>query len=234
MDLPDDEVRSLYREHYFFGGEYGDYLADERALRRNFALRLAVLKKYMDPSRHRDLLEIGCAYGFFLDEARGGFRGVTGIDISEGGVLHAQRQFGLEAVHADFLEHDFEGRRFDAVCMWDTIEHLSRPDRYIEKVASMTDRGALLAVTTGDIGSFNARIRGGGWRLIHPPTHLHYFSRGTITRLLKRYGFQVLYSGHCGFYRSVDNAAYNILVLRKKGPRLYHLLKKSGLLDKVF
>jgi hypothetical protein len=89
--------------------------------------------------------------------------------------------------------------------------------------------GALVAITTGDIDSLNARLRKAHWRLIHPPTHLHYFSKKTLTRLLNNYGFDVIYMRYCGFYRSFDNAAYNILVLRYKKPGLYKLLKKTGL-----
>ncbi len=47
--------------------------------------------------------------------------------------------------------------------------------------------------------------------------------------MLNKYGFDVIYSRHCGFYRSADNILYNILVLRKKRQRLYNLLKMSGL-----
>jgi len=46
--------------------------------------------------------------------------------------------------------------------------------------------------------------------------------------MLHNFDFDIISSGHCGFYRSVDNIAYNILVLRKKRPRLYDLLKRTG------
>ena len=51
-------------------------------------------------------------------------------------------------------------------------------------------RAAPLALTTGDIGSVNARLRGHKWRMIHPPTHLHYFSAETMKALLDRHGFR--------------------------------------------
>ena len=60
--------------------------------------------------------------------------------------------------------------------MWDTIEHLKRPDLFVQKAAADLRPGGLIALTTGDIGSLNARLRGARWRMIHPPTHLHYFS----------------------------------------------------------
>jgi hypothetical protein len=70
----------------------------------------------------------------------------------------------------------------------------------------------MLFVTTGDIGSTLARWRGSRWRLIHPPTHLHYFSRETVTRLLSRYGLQVVEIKSVGVARSYRQVAWSTMV----------------------
>src|SRR4051812_18059132 len=67
LRLSDDQLRDLYSKGYFFGEEYSDYVADRAVLQRNFRLRLATLKQFIDPARHRRLFEIGSAYGFFLE-----------------------------------------------------------------------------------------------------------------------------------------------------------------------
>jgi ubiquinone/menaquinone biosynthesis C-methylase UbiE len=228
-NLSDEELRRIYNEGFFTGEEFSDYAADEKYFRKNFDARLRVLRRFLDPARHRKLLEIGSAYGFFLDTARQDFASVEGIDITDEGVASARERFKVEAVCADFLAHDYGARTFDVVCMWDTIEHLREPQRFVEKISALTESGALLALTTGDVESLNARLRKSRWRLIHPPTHLHYFSRRTIARLLSRHGFEVVYNRYCGFYRSVDNVAYNVLVLRHQLRRPYALLRRVGL-----
>ena len=48
----------------------------------------------------------------------------------------------------------------DVVCMWDTIEHLQHPHLYIERASANMNRGGVIAITTGDIGSLMARMRG--------------------------------------------------------------------------
>jgi SAM-dependent methyltransferase len=227
--LTDEELHALYNTQFFTGAEFSDYAGDERFFRKNFRRRLKKLKRFLDPERHGRLLEIGSAYGFFLDEVRDEFTSVQGIDITDAGVHRAREQFQLDVVQADFLEHDYGEQKFDVVCMWDTIEHLRAPHLYLEKIARHTEPGALLAVTTADVDSLNARLRGERWRMIHPPTHLHYFSARTLARLFDRYGFEVIYNHYCGFYRSLGNVAYNILVLRQQRPWLYKPLKKSGL-----
>ncbi len=229
LNLSDDELFRLYKRNYFFGDEYSDYMADKAVLQKNFRLRLKVLLAYLDPGRRRNLLELGSAYGFFLDIAKDYFSAVKGIDITEDGVRFSRDQLQLDVIHGDFLKHDFGDRRFDVTCLWDTLEHLKSPHLYVEKISKIMESGALLALTTGDIRSINARIKKGKWRLIHPPTHAHYFSKETLSRLLKEHGFDVIYSKNCGFFRSVENIAYNIFVLRKTMPSFYDVLKRIGI-----
>jgi SAM-dependent methyltransferase len=227
--LTDEHFFALYGKNYFFGDEYRDYIADKKALQKNFELRLKVLQNFLDPRRHRNLLEVGSAYGFFLEVAKKRFAGIQGIDITEDGVRYAKDVLKLDVIHADLLQHDFGERKFDVVCMWDTIEHLRTPRSYLAKIADLTEEGALIAITTGDIGSVNARLKKDKWRLIHPPTHAHYFSKKTLGRMLDDLGFDIIYNRHCGFYRSIGNIAHNIFVPRKKWGWLNGLMLKSGL-----
>jgi SAM-dependent methyltransferase len=229
MRLTDEELFRLYNEEFFTGAEFSDYASDERHFRKNFGLRFKELSKFIDPARHKRLLEIGSAYGFFLDTVKQHFDSAEGIDITDAGTLHARERLGLDVVQADFLAHDYGARKFDVVCLWDTIEHLREPHLYVEKIAAHTEPGALLALTTGDIESVNARLRGRAWRLIHPPTHLHYFSPGTIARLLSAHGFEVVYNRYCGFWRSLGNVAYNVFVLRQNRPALFRPFERTGL-----
>lgn len=228
MDVSFDELKRLYGKNYFHGDEYGNYIAEEESLKANFRGRLATLAACLSQPDQKSLFEIGCAYGFFLDLARGRFQSVAGIDISEEGVRYAATTFGLDVSCGDYLDASL-GRPYDAFCLWDTIEHLAHPDRYIAKISREIAPGGLLALTTGDIGSLNARLRGSRWRMIHPPTHLHYFSVGTIGRLLDRYGFDVIHVEHPANLRTLGAVLYGILVLRWRMPGLYKAIASTKL-----
>jgi SAM-dependent methyltransferase len=224
VDVSNAEMQALYGPDYFHGEEYADYIAEEPGLRRNFAARLRTLLTLTAPEARRRLFEIGCAYGFFLAEARPYFCAVGGIDIFREGVLHAREALGLDAVNGDYLEHPLAPDT-DVICMWDTIEHLREPHRFIEKAARDLGPGGLLAITTGDIGSLNARLRGRKWRMIHPPTHLHYFSVATLSKLLERHGFTVVHVEHPGVSRTLQSILYITLVVMRGQHKLYDLLK---------
>lgn len=225
VQLTDEELSAIYGEQFFTGAEFSDYLSAEPLFRKNFRSRWKVLTKFLDAQRHRNLLEIGSGYGFFLDEVEDKFDSVEGIDITDAGVRYAQEHLGLHVVQGDFLKRNYGEQQFDVVCMWDTIEHLRAPEEYVEKISDLTSSGALLAITTADVESLNSRMRGRRWRMIHPPTHLHYFSPGTIERLLGRYGFEVIYNRYCGFYRSIGNVAHSILVQRHKQEAIYRKIE---------
>jgi hypothetical protein len=115
--------------------------------------------------------------------------------------------------------------------MWDTIEHLARPDLYLAKAAALVPPGGVIAISTGDVGSLVARLRGARWRQIHPPTHLHYFSRDTLGRLLAAHGLDVCHVEYDGLYRSVDTMAFIVLTIKHRQEALYRLLKRLRLLD---
>ena len=225
LELSEAELRRVYGRDYFHGLEYADYVAEADSLKLNFERRLATLGQFVGDARGKSLFEIGCAYGFFLDVARARYRRAGGIDISADAVAYARTTLGLDVSAGDYLEHEGAAGT-DVFCLWDTIEHLRTPHEYVAKIAREIAPGGLLAITTGDIGSLNARLRGRRWRMIHPPTHLHYFATDSLRRLLDRHGFDVVHVAHPGQARTVKSILYISLALRAGRPRLYRIAER--------
>lgn len=207
-DLSPNDLLDIYDDAYFAGNEYPDYVGQQDALRRSMRSHLNKMWRYHP--RLDSLLEVGCAYGLFLDEARTYFRSVAGVDICITPTAYARERLGLHVDCDDFLTMDFGNQRFDIVCFWDTIEHLPAPEAYLEKARQVLAPEGMVFLTTGDISSFNARLRGSNWRQIHPPSHLHYFSRKTITHLLDRVGFKVVGIETTSYYHTAFNVLASI------------------------
>lgn len=229
-DVTQEDLKELYDKKYFFGEEYADYLKEEKALRKNFKRNLKLISKFCPSGR---MLEIGCAYGFFLDLARQNYD-VEGIEINEEACSYAKEQFNLNVKCGDFLEHDFTENYYDIVAMWATIEHVKSPDLYIKKISRLLKPGGIFVCTAPDIGSTLAKIQKKKWRQIHPPTHLNYFSKNTLEKLLNNCDLNLIKTIWLGEYRTTNQALYIILVLRNKMEKLYDFFDKLGLTQAVF
>lgn len=192
---PDFDPASIYTASYFDGGQhdgYADYQGSEATLRAEFARTLDVLARH--GARSGTLLELGCAYGFFLEEARQRFV-VSGVEVSDHARGACQAR-GLRVERELTPELAGEHGPFDVAVMLDVVEHLADPAAVLGGVRSALRGGGKLLLTTGDFGSLPARLAGKRWRLMTPPQHLWFFSRPTIERLLQRTGFRLLELSH--------------------------------------
>ena len=217
--LPDQtEILTLYQGAYFTGEEYLDYDQDKPILQKNFRKRIKNMVRMAGVGNIRSVLDVGCAYGFFGETVQEEIPGVRylGLDISAEAVSNAPSN--VEVLNQDYLAYEVKDK-FTDVCMWDVIEHLAYPDRFIEKIHSDLLPGGRLWLTTGNRGAIIPRLRGRRWRMIHPPTHLHYFSSKTLSRLLNRKGFDVVRINHPFVARGWRQIFYSAFMLGKNpGP----------------
>jgi len=226
LDSSQLDISEIYGDSYFVGMEYNDYLRDRSVFRRQFEDRLRDVRRFQ---KSGDLIEIGCAYGFFLDVARPTFR-VRGFDICAGPTRFAREELGLDVQCVDFPLAEADPASADVVAMWDTIEHLPRPDITVQAAIRTLRAGGYIFITTGDVGSLVARLRRDKWRMIHPPSHLHYFSRSSMERLLQRNGVDPVYFRHVGVRRSVAQVAFRLWQVGRQEPsRMYHIIQDSWL-----
>ena len=84
-----------------------------------------------------------------------------------------------------------------------------------------------LFITTGDIDSKLAKSQGSRWRMIHPPSHLQYFSKNTLTKLLNSKGFEVIDVKYPGYWRSLGQILHGLFILgsNDKESIMYILLR---------
>jgi 2-polyprenyl-3-methyl-5-hydroxy-6-metoxy-1,4-benzoquinol methylase len=212
--LPDAEaIEEIYARDYFQrpAGESGsqgylDYLADEPIHRLAARKRLDRLAGRVRPGR---LLDVGCASGFFLAEARErGFQGV-GVDVAPAMTAVAREHFGLDVRTATFAGAGLDGQ-FDLVTMWDYIEHTTDPRADVALAAERLAPGGVLALSTGDAGSLSARVMGARWHLLTPHHHNFFFRRDHLRRLLHEAGLEVVEVGAWARWASIGYLAYKL------------------------
>jgi glycosyltransferase involved in cell wall biosynthesis len=178
---PAEELSSTYknmRDEAYIAEEKGRRLADRSILR--------VLKKMGKTGR---MLEIGCATGFLLDEARKSGWEVYGVELSSWAVRHARDNLKIDSIFEGPLrEKRFNANYFDVVIMKDTLEHVVDPRGLLNESRRILKNNGIMCITTPDIDSMISRILKARWWGIKQH-HIYYFTRRTLFAMLAAAGF---------------------------------------------
>lgn len=134
MSYTADPENTSYNEKYFFESykkQYGKtYLEDFESIKSQCVRRTGVID-YIFRNSHKlitpAVLDVGCAFGPFMDAANDAGWQVFGTDISAEAVSYVQEKLHYPATCAAFPAFDaaaeFGINEFDAVTMWYVIEH---------------------------------------------------------------------------------------------------------------
>jgi SAM-dependent methyltransferase len=188
--LPSTETLAAHYQApgYFEGDEergYRHYADMQKALTPHFQRRLRIITRQVgQPGR---LLDFGCAAGYFLEIARAQGWQVAGIEIAQEMAREASRRLGLPI--ATSLS-ELSGDPFDAVTLWDVVEHLPDPVAGLEQLRNRLRPGGVLTLSTPNAGHWQALRETETWIHYRPPSHLVLFTDEGIARTLERAGFE--------------------------------------------
>ncbi len=102
-------------------------------------------KSYPDRGR---LLDVGCGFGLFLEDARSSGWQPFGVDVSEVGIRHATEELGLRDVQRrDLKDAAYPDGYFQAVTLWNILEHVPDPLATMREVRRILDpQGGIVLV----------------------------------------------------------------------------------------
>lgn len=150
--------------------------------------------------RRGSLLDVGCATGGLLREARNRGWQVAGVEPAQPLADLATRAYGLK-VHGGSLEKArFPNASFDVVVMVHVIEHLYHPSRTVAEVFRILKPGGYLYSMTPDFHHYGVRIAQ-QFGFLHghdrndPTAHPYYFTPNTHASLVTRQGFRLISCG---------------------------------------
>jgi len=139
------------------------------------------------------LMDYGCGAGGYVATMRAAGWQAEGMDLSDAAVA-AGREAGLTLHQGVLPGADLPAGSFDAVTMWQVIEHLPSPLATLRAVRDLLAPGGLLLVGCPRIDSLPARWFGSCWHDLDLPRHLWHFSLRTLTRHLEFAGLEAVRS----------------------------------------
>lgn len=206
INVNENDISSFYNKDYFNNKSkmgYRDYLADEENHRKN-ARRILRITGGVKELTNLKILDVGCAFGFLLDEARRfNVRDACGVEISPHAREYASGELNLTNVNDDPELCNLGSDFFDVVFLIGTIEHLVSPKKTLCNIGRVLKQGGLLVITTIDTKGLIPLYS------IKPPEHIFYFNHNNIVLFLNASGFKsiksqthfVTYYLHDLFYR---------------------------------
>ncbi len=158
------------------------------------------------------ILDAGCGGGYILQWlSRNGYREIWGFDVSESGIRVAREEFpelvGRFEVHNAYekrLPDRFPQAGYRAVLSVEVIEHLYSPRAYLANIRSWLKPGGHLILTTpyhGFLKNLAIALTNSFDRHVNPLEeggHIRFFSKDTLSRILRETGFEPLKFYGCG------------------------------------
>lgn len=198
-----------YDRDYFFGQykeQYGKtYLDDFDHIRNLGEERIKRIVPFLhDTMKKKTLLDIGCAYGPFLQAANDAGFAAYGIDISRPAVAYVQDVLHIPAVVAgvaDFEPSDhFNGiGKFDVISMWFVLEHLPWVEQLCKRVYSWLKEGGVFCFSTPTSRGVSGRRNLNRFLEQSPSDHHTVWNPTVAKQLLRDFGFRtktVVITGH--------------------------------------
>ncbi len=170
------DLDQIYSTSYFEHAKYRDRRAIElENLRRLRLLEAVLTDKAM-------VLDAGCSVGDFFSMAKARYT-IFGLDLSDFAIDQARAanpEIADHLVSGRLEDTPFANQQFDAICLWDVIEHLWDPVPVLVDLVARLKPGGYLFISTPAIDTPVARIAGRYWAFMTPPEHLVFFTRRTF------------------------------------------------------
>lgn len=216
---PGIKLKELYSKYRDMQDE--TYLSEEKGRRLSARIILGRIMKFKSGGR---LLDIGCATGLLLDEARKSGWETAGVELSRWAAGIAREKFKLDVFEGLLEEAKYPVKHFDVVVMTDVIEHLPDPRGTLKELRNILKPDGILCVSTPDISSLISRLLKAKWWGVKL-AHIFYFSRQTLTKILDAAGFEIISRRS---HSRIFSLRYLSTRLRRYSPRLCSLLMSSA------
>lgn len=142
-----------------------------------------------DKSRLR-LLDIGCAMGVLLEEAKKKGFNVAGIDLSNDAVKYCKTH-GLTAYTGTvYTVSSLKKASFDVISAFQIIEHERDPLKMMKRVYNLLKNDGLVILATPDYGGFWRKVMGKRWFGFTHPEHVILLDKISMKVLLEKSGFR--------------------------------------------
>lgn len=187
----------------YYSQQYGSYASARHGLKTRRGLLAAIIRRGQAKRSRlldthvpdnsgctRRLLDVGSASGLFLEsmQAIPGWQ-VEGVELDAVTAQATSARLGVPVFAGPFEHARFADSSFDAITLWDVLEHLHDPLASLRELRRILRPGGALFVRVPNGASYVTRMCGNYWSGYDLPRHMTIFTPRTLGRMLGVAGF---------------------------------------------
>ena len=150
--------------------------------------KLSLINRFA--SEKKNLLDIGCGTGDFLQTALKNNWHVSGIEPNTQARTIANKKTNNLVFEVEQLLK-FEPNSFDVITLWHVLEHLPNLDEHISIFKKLLKPNGSLIIAVPNYKSYDAKHYKAFWAAYDVPRHLWHFNQESISKLVSKQSFEV-------------------------------------------
>jgi SAM-dependent methyltransferase len=185
---PDGQEALQFYPQDYYGENPRKFRSGLEALRLFFAWnRMRRVRKFFPSSGKA--LDIGCGEGTFLRLLQKEGWECHGSELTAESASRASR-LGIPVSVGPIDGQRFPPHSFDLITLWQVLEHLPEPMKTLATATHLLKKGGILAISTPNIESLQAKVGKSRWFHLDPPRHLYLYSPRTLEQIMGSFGFR--------------------------------------------
>lgn len=156
---------------------------------RNYTIskKVKLISRY---SRGKNILDIGCATGEFLNACRQHGFSVEGIEPNENARQIALQNHNL-SIHGLEMIKSLSDNSFDVITLWHVLEHVPDLNERMKQISRLLKPDGTVFLALPNHESFDAKHYREFWAAYDVPRHIFHFNKKSLAYLANKFNFVV-------------------------------------------
>lgn len=145
-------------------------------------LRIEKMTRSMRGDHPVRLLDFGCGFGEFVAQCN--LLGFDAVGVDRASARHSR------AIVPILKSLDEVEGKFDAITLFEVLEHLDEPSAMIRSLTNYIKPGGILVLETPDCLGVHGIQTERDYRLVHPLEHINAYTRDSLTNIAAQWGYE--------------------------------------------